>query len=340
MSSVAVDVAREAQTTIPESPSPHGSRHRWTDDGRLARFRFGLARETHVLDEAFRLVHDQYVWRGFMTAPHPSGRRVNLRHALPSTRVFVASDGARVVGTASLIRDSPLGLPMDEVFEDQVARFRRQDRLVAEFSALAMDADRRAHRIPVVIRLLRMIVLHAAEVAPLDDLCMVVRPQHAEFYQHFFSCRILGEPRDYEKVHIDGAVALHLDLEEVRVLIRAIHTGQTLASPIQTFLYGPEAHRAVLAQLRREVPASALTAQQFVHFFRGQDVLADASPSHRAYVTALYESGAEVSTAHRCSAGTRRPREHCQGAAIPKRRPEGPAARLSGCGTFLATRLE
>src|SRR5262245_46430519 len=239
-----------------------------------------------------------------MTAPHPSGRRVNLRHALPSTRVFVASDGARVVGTASLIPDSPLGLPMDEVFQDQVDPFRRRGRLAAEVSALAMDSDRRAHGIPVLMRLLRMIVLHATEVARLDDLCMVVRPQHAEFYQHFFSCRIIGEPRDYEKVHIDGAVALHLDLDEVRALIRAMHTGQTPASDIQTFLYGREAYRAVLAQLHREVPASALTAQQFVHFFRDQDVLADASPSHRAYVTSLYAGGAEVSTAHRCSPGT------------------------------------
>src|SRR5215475_11839692 len=120
MSLAVTGVAHEAQTTLPESTRPHRGRHRWTDDGKVGRFRFGLACETGVLDEAFRLVHDQYVWRGFMTAPHPSGRRVNLRHALPSTRVFVASDGVRVVGTASLIPDSPLGLPMDEVFADQV----------------------------------------------------------------------------------------------------------------------------------------------------------------------------------------------------------------------------
>ncbi|MGH7388002.1 MAG: N-acyl amino acid synthase FeeM domain-containing protein [Candidatus Rokuibacteriota bacterium] len=272
-------------------------RHRWTGDGGPGRFRFGLARETGVLDAAFRLVHDQYVWRGFMASPHPSGRRIDLRHALPSTRVFVARDGVRVVGTATLFPDSPLGLPMDVVFADHLDTFRRRERRVAEVSALAMDADRRAHGIPVLMRLLRLVLLHAAEVARLDDLCLVVRSQHANFYQQFFSCRIIGAPRDYEKVRLEAAVALHLDLHEVRALIRAIHAGRILASPVQGFLYGSEAHGAVMAQLHREVPASALTAADFAHFFQGQDVLTEASPAQRAYVGSFHEGGLQISAA-------------------------------------------
>lgn len=294
MSSTAALVSTAPQPTL-EPRSPRDGRHRrhhWTDDAALGRFRFGVARETSVLDAAFRLVHDQYVWRGFMTTPHPSGRRVNLRHALPSTRVFVASDGARIVGTVSVVLDSPLGLPMDEVFADQLDRFRRRGRRGAEVSALAMDADRRAHGIPVLMRLLRMVVLHAAEVARIDDLCLVVRPQHADFYQQFFSCEILGQPRDYEKVHIEGAVMLRLDLNEVRALIRAVHGGQVAATEVQAFLYGPEAYRTVLAQLHRELPTASLTAEQFARFFQGQDVLAEASPSHRAYVMSFFEGGA------------------------------------------------
>jgi hypothetical protein len=295
MSTTATPVSHGAPVLEPRGRRDgHHRRHRWTDDAALGRFRFGVARETSVLDAAFRLVHDQYVWRGFMTAPHPSGRRVNLRHALPSTRVFVASDGARVVGTVSTIMDSPLGLPLDEVFADRLDGARRRGRRIVEVSALAMDADRRAHGIPVLMRLLRLVVLHAAEVARLDDLCLVVRPQHAEFYQQFFACEILGAPRDYEKVHIDGAVMLHLDLNEVRALIRAIHAGEVAPTEVQAFLYGPEAHRTVLAQLRRELPIASLTAEQFARFFRGQDVLTDAPPAQRAYVMSFYDGGAPI----------------------------------------------
>jgi hypothetical protein len=283
MSSTATAVSHGAPTTgrEPRATRDRHPRHRWTHDGAPGQFRFTVARETGLLDAAFRLVHDQYVWRGFMTAPHPSGRRVNLRHALPATRVFVASDGSRVVGTVSLIPDSPLGLPMDEVFADHLDAFRRRGRRIAEVSALAMDADRRAHGLPVLMRLLRMVVLHAAEVARLDDLCLVVRAHHADFYRQVFSCRPLGQPRNYEKVHLPGAVALHLDLGVVRALISAIHAGDTQASEVQMFLYGPEAHRAVVAQLHREVPGAAMTPQQFARFFQGQDVLTEASPARR-----------------------------------------------------------
>jgi N-acyl amino acid synthase FeeM len=269
-------------------PTSVAREHAWTSGAKPERFQFGLARTTAILDAAFRLVHDQYVWRGFLDVPDSSGRRVNLRHALPTTRVFVVRDGARVVGTATIIPDSLLGLPMDEVFGDQLDGIRLSNRRAAEISALAMDADRRAHGVPVLMRLLRMILLYAAEVAWLDDLVLVVRPQHAAFYEQSFACGRIGPARDYPKVHIVGAVAMHLDLHEVRALIRAIEAGQAPATRNQAFLYGPDARRPVLAQLGCELRGSALTADQFDHFFRGHDVLTGASPVERAYVEALH----------------------------------------------------
>jgi N-acyl amino acid synthase FeeM len=261
--------------------------HAWTRRSKPSNLRFGLASETPVLDAAFRLVHEQYVWRGFMKAPNASGRRVNLRHALPSTRVFVARHGSRVVGTATLFEDSLLGVPMDDVFADQLATMRSRGRRIAEVSALAMDGDRRAYGLPVVMRLLRLVLLYAASVAELDDLCLVVRPQHAEFYKHLGTCRTLGEPRDYEKVNLDGAVALHIDLHEIRALIAAMQAGQVPANSVQAFIAGA-AYRETVAQLADEAPAAALTAEQFEEFFGLGDVLAQASAWERAYVESLH----------------------------------------------------
>jgi hypothetical protein len=258
--------------------------YRWT---RPTSVHFGVANTTAVLDAAFRLVHGQYVWRGFMSAPHASGRRVNLRHALPATRVFVAQEGARVVGTATVFQDSPLGLPMDDVFGDQLAAMRARGRRVAEVSALAMDGDRRAYGLPVLMRLLRLVLLYSASVARLDDLCLVVRPQHASFYQQLGTCRVMGEPRDYEKVNIEGAVALHIDLHEIRAMIHAIQAGQTPANPIQAFVAGP-AFPEIVAQLEAEAPPAAMTPEQFEEFFSADDVLAQATPWERTYVESLY----------------------------------------------------
>jgi glycine/D-amino acid oxidase-like deaminating enzyme len=42
--------------------------------------------------------------------------RVTPGHAVPSTAVFVALKGAEVVGTMTLVEDSPLGVPMEPIF--------------------------------------------------------------------------------------------------------------------------------------------------------------------------------------------------------------------------------
>jgi hypothetical protein len=259
----------------------------WTRSSKRTTLRFGVARETAVLDGAFRLVHAQYVWRGFMRAPHWSGRRVDLRHALPSTRVFVVQDGPRVVGTATVFQDSPLGLPMDEVFADQLAPMRAAGRRVAEVSALAMDGDRRAYGLPVLMRLLRLVLLYASSVARLDDLCLVVRPQHAHFYRQLSTCRVMGEPRNYAKVNTGSAVALHIDLHEVRAMLDAVQAGEIPSSPVEALIAGP-ALRDVVAQLEQETPTAALTAEQFHEFFVLDDVLATASAREREYVASLH----------------------------------------------------
>jgi N-acyl amino acid synthase FeeM len=251
----------------------------------------GVAADRTALDTAFRLVHDQYLWRGFITEPHPTGRRLNLRHALPATRVFLARAADRVVGTASLIPDSPLGLPMEDVFGPEVRALRAEGRRLGEISALAMDADRRAYGLPALVRLLRLVVVYALDVGGLDDVCMAVRPQHAAFYRQLGACRLMGEPRDYPKVHIDGAVGLRLDLHHVRAQMTAFADGEPPLAAIDAFLCSPAARAALGALLERQLPGATLSPADFAYFFDGQDVLGQATPADRAYVESFYGRG-------------------------------------------------
>jgi hypothetical protein len=150
-----------------------------------------------------------------------------------------------------------------------------------------MDGDRRAYGLPVLMGLLRLVLLYASSVARLDDLCLVVRPQHARFYQQLGTCRVMGEPRDYAKVNLEGAVALHIDLHEIRAMIDAVQAGQSPSNPVQAFIAGA-AFRKVVAQLEHEVPTAALTADQFAEFFMLDDVLLTASTWERQYVASLH----------------------------------------------------
>src|SRR5687768_6662746 len=69
---------------------------------------YKIASTQEELEAAFHLLHDCYTATGFIT-PEPHGLRCTLHSILPYTTVVVAKKGDLVIGTVSLIKDSPIG---------------------------------------------------------------------------------------------------------------------------------------------------------------------------------------------------------------------------------------
>ena len=57
-----------------------------------------IAETQEELEACFKLLHNAYVDSGFMK-PHPSGMRVTIYHALPTTTTLCAKYDGQVVGT-------------------------------------------------------------------------------------------------------------------------------------------------------------------------------------------------------------------------------------------------
>ena len=60
------------------------------------RLELKIAQTPQELQECFRLLHDAYVGSGFMK-PDPSGMRVTMYHALPTTTTLAVSPGGATV---------------------------------------------------------------------------------------------------------------------------------------------------------------------------------------------------------------------------------------------------
>lgn len=281
------------QSTLQSDPDLRSRKRpsRWAQDCTVGPMRFGLAYDTEALDRAFRLVHDQYVWRGYMK-PHPSRRRIGLHQALPFNKIFVAQVATSVTGTVTLIEDSTIGLPMDEIYREELAAVREEARRIAEVSALAMDPHTRAQGMGIVMRLLRMLLLYAAEVARLDDLFLAVNPRHVEFYEKFFNCRPFATLKQYGKVNGAPAVALRLDLHFVRDLITETQTAGVPACERHEFLYGMQNYRDVMLQLRQDLPQARLTPDQFEYFFAEHEALTAAPLASQAFVRSFFPNRA------------------------------------------------
>jgi hypothetical protein len=209
--------------------------------------RFGLAVTDAEREQAFRLVHDQYVARGYIR-PDPTGRRAGVHHALASTRVFVGRVDDRVIATVSLIPDSPLGLPCDDLYAAELAPLRASGRRIAEVSALAIREQWRDVGLLVVRKLVQMIALYADRLAGLDMLSIAVNPRHARFYESCLRFQRFGDVKAYAAVNDAPAVALRLDLARE---MRMPQPASTV--PFAAGLLDPDEIHYVLATLRRDI---------------------------------------------------------------------------------------
>ena len=142
---------------------------------------FKLADTKDELEQAFRVLHDAYVDQGYMS-PHASGLRVTKYHALPTTAVLIAKDTTNglVVGTVSIVRDTPLGLPLDSAFP--LLHIKKEYNHLAEVSSLAIRKDYRKKPSDLLWPLLRFFYLYLRNVMKVDAYVIGVNPLWHDLY--------------------------------------------------------------------------------------------------------------------------------------------------------------
>jgi hypothetical protein len=175
------------------------------------KFVFKLAQTQAELEACFRLLHDEYVKAGLME-PDPSGMRVTIYHALPTTSMLMCRYGQQVVGTVSLIRKSKLGFPMQQAFNlEEVFQIGGN---VAEVSALAVSSRFHAPRDLVLIPMLKFLYEYAEYRFDTRHLVIAVNPRHIGIYEKVFCFSRLHQHAVSHYDYVGGAPAVgaHLDL--------------------------------------------------------------------------------------------------------------------------------
>jgi hypothetical protein len=160
----------------------------------------------------------------------------------------------------SVVADGPGGLPLEEIYAAEVGALRARGRRVAEVSALAVARSQGRATLDVVVPLVRLVLIFASALEPVDDLCIAVNPRHATFYRALLRFEALGARRAYGKVNGAPALALRLDLGEVRAHVDAALAGAAPPGRRCRELLDPAAWARDLARLRRELAAEPAPA--------------------------------------------------------------------------------
>jgi len=179
-------------------------------EGQLA---FRLIRNRNELESALRLVHENYVRCGYMK-PQPSGLRINIHYALPTTQCFIAVVHEEIFATVSLFLDSSLGLPVNELYPDKLAELRLAGRNIAEVGMLADRRRPQKRSFATLLRLMKRVFWSALE-QDLDDLLITINPKHAEFYQRMLCFESFGPQRSYPSVGGAPATLLRANLADL-----------------------------------------------------------------------------------------------------------------------------
>ena len=172
-----------------------------------------IADTQEELEACFRILHDAYVAAGFMT-PDPSGLRVTIYHALPTTTTLCAKWDGQVVGTISMIREGVFGFPMQSAFDLNPVRRRAGN--IAEVSALAVAPAFRKTGGKILFPLMKFMYEYCLTYFDTRHIVIAVNPNKIEMYESLlFFDRLQTQVVD-NYAFANGAPAVGASLDLVR----------------------------------------------------------------------------------------------------------------------------
>lgn len=249
-----------------------------------------IADTQEELEACFRLLHDAYVASGFMK-PDPSGMRATMYHALPTTTTLCAKYGERVVGTISLIRQSPFGFPLQSVFD--LSSVEAEAGQIAEVSALAVHPEFRKTGGAILFPLMKFMREYCANFFDVRHLVIAVNPYHIEMYESLLIFRRLPQKTvaSYDFANGAPAVGATLDLGQASALLGKAYAGKPVRKNLHHYFF-----KLTLPNI--QVPARryfttndpVMTAPLLDHFFnRKTQVFAQLDERKKAMLHALYD---------------------------------------------------
>lgn len=200
------------------------------------RLELKIADTREELEACFTLLHDAYVDSGFMK-PDPSGMRVTIYHALPTTTTLCAKYDGEVVGTLSLIRESAVGFPLQSIFD--LSGVRRKEGNIAEVSALAVHPDFRKTGGMILFPLMKFMREYCTTFFDTRHIVIAVNPNRIEMYESllFFERLTAKVVENYDFANGAPAVGATLDLKAAPQVFAKCYAKKTQRKNLHDYFF-------------------------------------------------------------------------------------------------------
>lgn len=191
-------------------------------------YEYRICKASTEIEDAAALVRRIYTQQGYVSAVSNSAPASNNNIDQNSFLKFLLSNHSRtfsgyinsgLYGTVSLVRDSELGLPMDDLFQSELTNYRLNQK-IAEVTQFAVDHDALEKHDSNFNSKMKMlagapllaIVMQYALQTKLDYLCIAINPKHDAFYK-MLGFQEIGDLKYYPSVNNAPALPRLLSLK-------------------------------------------------------------------------------------------------------------------------------
>jgi hypothetical protein len=170
-----------------------------------------MAEGEEDLLKVWHLVHREYLQCGY-TQAHELDLRYSIHDALPEAATFMVEKDGEVIATMTAYPDSPLGLPADEIYKEEIDAIRGKGRTPVEIGRLTIRQDHVNER-SIMTSMFDAIAVYARRFQSATDLVVTVNPRHAIFYARALMFEMIGGQKQLGSVCGAPAVLLRLDMD-------------------------------------------------------------------------------------------------------------------------------
>ncbi|MDC0609969.1 hypothetical protein OAP63_04495 [Vibrio sp.] len=215
---------------------------------------YKIAVEKSEYEDAFSLVWKNYVEAGLQEDNH-EGIRFTKYHLMPQTKVFIANfhkaladnrpdlfkGEGDVVGTVTLVLDSPMGLPMEEFCGDAISQMRAEGKKLAEVVAFALNPEYSKYK--VFLHMFKLL-FQFAEMKGVTDLCCSVTERHIRFYRRVCLFEPIGELVPYSAAYKLKVQGHHLNIKDANKKAEQFYSGREFDADLHRFFFTESYNRA------------------------------------------------------------------------------------------------
>ncbi len=253
------------------------------------RYTIRTANDLESRRKAYQLVYRLYREKEY-ARPHPSEMWLNIFDALPETATLLVEKAGtgEAVGALTVVFDSPMGLPADDLYGPELDTLRASGRRLSEIVSLGVaEGPEAGASSRILVKLFNVVYLLSRRIRGATDFMITVNPRHVRFYERTLLFQPAGPERSCAKVGGAPALLLRLDLSVPEERVRLEHGPVEGRPPKSRTLYPmfhapaeePEVVAGLGAQLR------PMSAGEFDYFFSSAtNLLAEAAPAQRRHV--------------------------------------------------------